>query len=68
MAREVRFPDITVVLSGTDGNVFAIIGKMRDALRQSKGLAVANAWVDEALDQHSYDDVLILCMRTVVVD
>lgn len=66
--RNPRYPDVTVKLSGTDGNAFAVIGKVRNALRKSKGLAVANAWVDEAVDCKSYDDMLVLCMKTVVVE
>jgi hypothetical protein len=38
MNSEVKFPKVKVKLSGTDGNAFAIIGKVSEALR-TKGKA-----------------------------
>jgi len=32
---EVRYPDITVQLTGTDGNGFAVLGRERRALREA---------------------------------
>ena len=32
---EVKFPDVTVQLVGTDGNAFAVLGKVSRALRDA---------------------------------
>ena len=54
-------------LIGTDGNVFAIIGKVRRALREAGQPERAAAFVERAFQAHSYDEVLQLCLEFVEV-
>jgi hypothetical protein len=58
---------VTVRLVDTDGNVFAIIGKVSRALRQAGMADAANKFAHDAMDCASYDDVLRLVMFTVDV-
>jgi hypothetical protein len=68
MTTECTYPDVTVHLTGTDGNVFAIIGAVQKAIRRAHGSGAASAFATEAMAQPSYDAVLRLVMRTVEVD
>lgn len=54
-------------LVGTDGNVFAIIGRVRDALRAAGQAARAAEFVERAFSAGTYDEVLRLCMEYVEV-
>lgn len=64
---DIKYPDVTVPLSGQDGNAFAILGRTQRALR--------NAGVDEAeIDAYfteatngDYDHLLQTTMRWVDV-
>ena len=51
-----------VRLTGTDGNVFAIIGKVSGALKKAGLAAEAKAFTAAAFGAGSYDEVLRLCM------
>jgi hypothetical protein len=62
-----KYPDITVPLSGEDGNCFAILGRVQHALRRS---GVSNAERDAFLaeaTQGDYDQLLQTVMRWVDV-
>jgi len=61
------FPFITVQLTGTDGNVFAIIAKVSTALRRAGYSDSANEFRVTAMACQSYDAVLQLVMETVEV-
>jgi len=65
---EPKHHDITVKLTGTDGNAMMIIGKVRNALRRG-GVADAEIakFTAEAMDG-DYDNVLTTCMRWVNVE
>jgi hypothetical protein len=65
---EPKFPDVTVQLSGEDGNVYAVIGRVAKAIRRAHGDAAADAYWNEARNAGSYDEVLQLTMRTVEVE
>jgi hypothetical protein len=54
-------------LSGTDGNVFAIIGKVRGALNSAGLRDKAKEFQDKALKAGSYDEVLAMCCDYVDV-
>lgn len=54
-------------LVGTDGNVFAIIGRVREALRRAGQGERASEFVQRAFRAGSYDEVLRLCMDYVEV-
>lgn len=61
------YPDITVQLSGQDGNAFAIIGAVSKAIRREVGSEEAAAYSAAAMDTPSYDALLQHAMATVNV-
>lgn len=63
---EPRFPNVHVRLTGEDGNVFAIIGRVRRALKEA-GVSEEDlqAFMDEVTNSHSYDEALATVMRWV---
>jgi hypothetical protein len=63
---EPKFPDVTVQLTGTDGNAFAILGKVKLALVAAGHEDVVNEFVEEATT-YSYDHLLVTCMKWVNV-
>ena len=68
-----RYPSVTVKLSGEDGNVYAIIGRIKRALllAERDSLVPAGAaaqWLADAMACRSYDAVLRLAMQTVEVE
>jgi len=63
----VRFPNVKVRLTGTDGNVFAIIGTVSRAMKRAGLRDEAAEFCDAAFAARSYDEVLRLCMTTVDV-
>ena len=64
---EVRYPEIVVQLTGTDGNAFAILGGVRRAM-QAVGVdeAERKRFLNEAIDG-DYDHLLATVMRWVTV-
>ena len=63
----VTYPDVTVQLSGRDGNAFAIIGAVQNAIAKVHGSEAAREYAQEAMESPSYDALLQHAMRTVVV-
>lgn len=61
------YPDVTVQLTGRDGNAFAIIGAVAGALRREVSAEASAKFSHEAMDQQSYDDLLQLAASTVNV-
>ena len=55
-------------LTGTDGNVFSIIGKVRQVLRDAGQGDRAGEFVQKAFGAKSYDEGLALCADYVDVD
>ena len=64
----IRHPQVKVVLTGTDGNAYSLIARVRRELRAQVDAAAAAEFVAEATACTSYDDLLVLIMRTVDVD
>jgi hypothetical protein len=62
------YPHVTVRLSGTDGNAYMIIGRVAGQLRRQVDNAAAEQFTNAALGCGSYDELLQLAMRTVVVE
>lgn len=54
-------------LVGTDGNVFAIIGRVKQALKKAGQNDRASEFVQKAFAARSYDEVLAICMDYVEV-
>lgn len=63
----VKYPTVKVRLSGRHGNVFSIISRVSQALKRAGQPEAAEEFATAAMNAHSYDEVLQLCMRTVDV-
>lgn len=67
-SQSIKFPHVQVQLSGKDGNVFSIIGRVTQALRRA-GCAPSD--IDEFHKQvqssQSYNDALLVVMQWVNV-
>jgi hypothetical protein len=64
---DVRYPDIEVQLTGTDGNAFAILGKVQRALCNE---GVPDEEVSEFMAEATsgdYDHLLVTAMKWVEV-
>jgi len=65
---EPKYPNITVQLSGNDGNAFAIMATVRKALRRA---GVPSAEIAEYIQQSQsgdYDNLLAVAMKWVYCD
>ncbi len=63
---ETRYPDVTVQLTGKDGNAFAILGAVSSALRRTGHDAAVDEFLAEAM-AGDYDHLLRTAMRYVEV-
>jgi hypothetical protein len=63
---DVRFPDVEVQLTGTDGNAFAILGRVTQALKRAGHGDQVDAFMEEAT-AGNYDQLLATCMKWVEV-
>lgn len=63
---KIKFPNVKVDLTKVDGNVFSIIGAVKQAMRKS-GVDKADISIfhDLAFTTSDYNGVLQLCMTTV---
>jgi len=63
--KQPRHPEITVQLTGRDGNAFAVIGRVRQALRRAR---VPNAEIKQFIEEATssdYDHLLQTVMEWV---
>lgn len=67
MNTEIMYPDVTVQLTGQDGNAFAIMGTIAKAIRAARGTEEADQWIFRATECGSYDELLVLAQTTVHV-
>jgi len=63
---EVRHPEVVVQLTGEDGNAFAILGTVRQALREAGHTDDAAEFFAEATSG-DYHHLLQTCMRWVTI-
>lgn len=64
---DVKYPNVTVQLTGRDGNAFTILGLVKNALKKEAGQEVADAYFDEATEG-DYNDLLATTMKWVNVE
>lgn len=64
---EPRYPEVSVQLTGQDGNVFSIIGETSRALKRAGYRDEAAQFTSEAFDSGSYEEVLALVTAWVDV-
>lgn len=65
-AAAVKYPDVHVQLTGEDGNIFSIMGRVTGEMRRAGVSAVErNAYTQELMDCGSYDEALRVTMRWV---
>ena len=65
---DIRHPEITVRLVGTNGNAFAVLGTVNRAMKQA---GVPQSERDEFMSEATagdYDQLLATCMRWVEVE
>ncbi|MDJ0464998.1 hypothetical protein [Streptomyces sp. H27-C3] len=67
MSEAPQYPEVAVQLSGEDGNVYSVIGRVQGALRKAGHRDAATEFSQAARAAQSYDEVLQLAMRTVDV-
>jgi hypothetical protein len=60
------YPNVKVQLVNGDGNAFAIMGKVKNALQKAGHRDAAEDFMDEAISG-DYDNLLQTCMKYVVV-
>lgn len=63
----VLYPEVEVDLSGSSGNAFSILAKVRKALRRQVGEDVAQKFKEEATSG-DYDHLLQTCFKYVTVN
>jgi hypothetical protein len=63
---QIRHPEITVQLTGNDGNAYAILAAVRTALRRAGHNGEVATFLAEATSGN-YDHLLATCMRWVNV-
>jgi hypothetical protein len=64
---DVKYPDVSVQLTGKDGNAFSIIGEVNRALRRAGYVEALEPFMAEATAAGSYDEFLRVVMKTVDV-
>lgn len=64
---EIRYPAVTVQLTGEDGNAFNIIARVHRGILNGVDREAADAWVESAMACDSYDALLGLAQATVCV-
>lgn len=64
-----RYPDITVKLIGTDGNIFSLVGAVRRALLKANvPQTEISEFIDAIMDCDCYDEALCIILQTVEVE
>lgn len=65
---EPKYPDVSVQLTGRDGNAFVILGTVREAMRKNKvPKEELNLFLEEAT-AGDYNNLLQTCMKWVDVN
>lgn len=65
---DIKHPEVRVQLTGTDGNAFSILGKVKGALNRAGVSAEEQAEFMTEATSGDYDALLATCMRWVDVD
>lgn len=63
-----KFPDVTVQLTGEDGNAFFILGRMSKALKAGGATEEQVEQFQKEATDGDYDHLLRTCMEWVNVD
>ena len=66
MSNHPQYPDVEVQLVGTDGNAYALLGKVSHALKQAGHTEAAAEFIEEATSG-DYDHLLRTCCKYVEV-
>ena len=67
METTIKYPEVIVRLTGSDGNAFAIMGAVRKALKTAKVSAEEIAEYTEQSTMGDYDNLLRVAMAWVTV-
>jgi hypothetical protein len=63
-----KYPDITVLLTEDDGNAFAIMGKVKRAMKNAGVSKEDIEKYSEEATSGDYDNLLVVTMQTVNVE
>lgn len=66
MLQDIRHPDVSVQLTGQDGNAFSVLGIVAKGLRHAGYADEVNEFMTEAMDG-DYDHLLATAMKWVNV-
>lgn len=65
---EIKYPDITVQLTGQNGNIFNLMGLVNRQLRGARiNEKIINDFSEEVFDSKSYNEALQIIMKWVNV-
>lgn len=62
METTVKYPDITIQLTGEDGNIFYILGRVRKLMKQHGILDQFRQFQDEVYESDNYNQALQVVM------
>ena len=65
---EIRYPNVTVQLTGEDGNAFSIMGRVGKSLKRAGVSAEEVAKFYKEAQSGDYDHLLQTCMKWVNVE
>ena len=68
MTNPIRYPDVTVHLTGTDGNGYAVLGRVNRALREAGATAEELGEFTAEATSGDYDHLLQTVMAWVNVE
>ena len=64
---KVTYDDVTVKLTGTDGNAFAIMAIVHPAIARKHGAKAGDDYLNDAMSASSYEELLNITKLTVHV-
>lgn len=64
---KVKYPDVQVKLTGTDANIYFLLGRVTAALRRAGHSDAADQLANDLFETGSYDEALALLQATVTV-
>ena len=63
-----KYPNVTVQLTGNDGNAFVILGSCINAMRRAKISQEERDAFQKEATSGNYDDLLVTCMNWLNVE
>ena len=64
---KIKYPDVQVKLTGTDANIYFLLGRVTRQLRKEVSNEAADELANEIFASGSYDEALAILQATVTV-